>query len=122
MHYDISKDIHSVDDLTDIKENCVAACYNCLLSYYNQSDHAIINRKNLKVKEILVSLLNSEIKNKHNIKPGGSAQYNYPINGGKWTANEYYKNEKIVVFYQHPGQEAEEYIANHGFKLVVKEK
>ncbi|MDR2478386.1 MAG: DUF1998 domain-containing protein, partial [Treponema sp.] len=73
MHYDTAKPIHSADDLLDVttKEKCVAACYNCLLSYYNQSDHAVIDRTNPAVKEILVSLLNSEIVNKRGAKPAG---------------------------------------------------
>jgi hypothetical protein len=123
MHYDTTKSIHSVDDLIDTNENCVAACYNCLLSYYNQSDHAIIDRKNQRVKEILISLLNSEIKNKRNSKTDGEdVQYHHPISEGKWIADEYHRKEKIVVFYQYPGKEAEEYIVNHGFRLVIKEE
>ncbi|GHT97689.1 RNA helicase [Spirochaetia bacterium] len=123
MHYDTTKLIQSVDDLIDTNENCVAACYNCLLSYYNQSDHTKIDRKNSRVKEILVSLLNSEIVNKRNRKSDSEdIQYHYPINEGKWTADEYHRKEKTVVFHQHPGKEAEEYIVNHGFRLVVGEK
>ena len=122
MHYDTEKPIRSVDDLTDTNTQCVAACYNCLLSYYNQSDHAIIDRKNVKMKEILVSLLNSEIQNTRNSKQDNrNIQYHYPINGGRWTANEYHRNEKTVIFYQHPGSEAEEYIVNHGFRLIIKD-
>lgn len=121
LHYDTSKEIHCADDLYDTHEDCVAACYGCLLSYYNQRDHAKINRKNQQVKEILVSLLNSEIKNSHPVKSGDNdVQYNYPINGGKWTADEYYRAEKKVVFHQHPGAEAEEYIVNHGFRFMIK--
>jgi hypothetical protein len=116
MHY-------NTDDLTDTNENCVAACYNCLLSYYNQSDHAIIDRRNDKVKDILSKLLNSKIDNKRKSKTvNENVQYNYPINNGKWMADEYYQNEKKVVFYRHPGKEAEEYIINHGFVLEIKEK
>jgi hypothetical protein len=128
MHYDVSKPIHSADDLTEspdtkgVHKDCVAACYNCLLSYYNQSDHAIIDRRDPKVKEILVSLLNSEIRKKRTGKPDGEdIQYNYQVNG-RWTADEYRKNEKTVIFSRHPGEEAEEYFVNHGFRLVVKEK
>ena len=111
MHYDM-------DNLKDTNENCIAACYNCLLSYYNQSDHAIIDRRNSKVKEILVSLLNSQIVNKRN-DANESIRYNYPINNGKWTADEYHQNKKTVVFYKHPGEEAENYIINRGFKLEI---
>jgi hypothetical protein len=123
MHYDTTKSIHSVDDLIDTNTHCVAACYNCLLSYYNQGDHTKIDRKNPGVKEILVSLLNSEIVNKRTRKSDSAdVQYQYPINEGKWTADEYRRKEKVVVFHQYPGKEAEEYIVNHGFRLVVKEK
>ena len=114
MHYNVS------DELNDNNENCVAACYNCLLSYYNQGDHSMIDRRNETVKQILMSLANSGITKKHGGKPdSGNIQYNYPINDGKWKADEYYHSEKTVVFYNHPGEEAEEYITNHGFKLIV---
>jgi hypothetical protein len=125
MHYDTAKPIHSADDLLDVttKEKCVAACYNCLLSYHNQSDHAVIDRTNPAVKEILVSLLNSEIVNKRGAKAAGDdIQYCYSIGGGRWTADEYHRSKKNLVFYQHPGAEAEEYIVNHGFRLIIKEK
>jgi len=116
MHYDTEK-------FTDTNENCVAACYNCLLSYYNQSEHAIIDRRNKKVKEILVSLLNSQIVNKRNSKAAsGNILYNYPINNGKWTADEYHQNEKVVVFYRHPGEEAEDHLINRGFKLEIRQE
>jgi hypothetical protein len=114
MHYDVGT------NLIDNNTQCVAGCYNCLLSYYNQSDHAIIDRKNVQVKEILFSLANSEIQNEHKSKKDIEiVQYKYPINNGKWTADEFYGIEKIVVFYQHPGKEAEEYIVNRGFKFVA---
>jgi hypothetical protein len=116
MHYEVT------DNLTDNNEQCVAGCYKCLLSYYNQSDHAIIDRKNEDVIKILLSLVNSEIQN---ISKGKSdkegIQYNYPINGGKWTADEYHGIEKKAVFYKHPGKEAEEYIVNRGFKFEIQE-
>jgi len=120
MHFDTKKQIRSVDDLRDTEEKCVAACYSCLLSYYNQTEHAVIDRRNEKIKEILVALHNSKIIKKHNKKKENDGiQYDYPINNGKWTADEYHGNEKIVVFHKHPGKEAEEYIVNHGFELLV---
>ncbi|MCL2880782.1 MAG: DUF1998 domain-containing protein, partial [Treponema sp.] len=128
MHYDVTKPILSADDLTDTNEQCVAACYNCLLSYYNQSDHTVIDRRNLKAKEILVSLMNSEIQNKRTSSTKGpfanneNVQYNYPIKDGKWIADEYQRDKKTVVFYRHPGEEAEEYIVNRGFRLIVRGK
>ena len=36
----------NVNDLEDRNDNCEAGCYHCLLSYYNQWDHDLIDRKN----------------------------------------------------------------------------
>lgn len=36
--------------------DCVAGCYRCLLSYYNQPDHALIDRRHPLVREFLVRL------------------------------------------------------------------
>jgi len=119
MHYD--------GDMNNTNDQCVAACYNCLLSYYNQSDHAIIDRRNSTTKEILVSLMNSEIQNNHSGRASGSVsdneniQYNYLINN-QWKADEYHRDKKTVIFSKHPGEDAEEYIVNHGFRLVVRDK
>jgi hypothetical protein len=35
---------------------CVAACYRCLMSYYNQPDHEIIDRRDQRAREILLRL------------------------------------------------------------------
>lgn len=48
MHYDIPADgpMPMLEDLHDQQEvRCVAGCYRCLLSYYNQPDHELINRR-----------------------------------------------------------------------------
>ncbi len=36
------------ETLHDLKTDCVQACYECLLSYTNQSDHGILNRHQIK--------------------------------------------------------------------------
>jgi len=45
------------------KEECSKACYSCLMSYYNQSEHKLLNRNS--IKELLQSLKNST----HKISP-----------------------------------------------------
>ena len=35
---------------------CVCGCYRCLLSYYNQPDHQVIDRKNLAVRGVLLRM------------------------------------------------------------------
>ncbi len=44
----------------EIKDSCVQACYECLLSYRNQFDHALINRH--LIKPLLDELQNSTVQ------------------------------------------------------------
>jgi hypothetical protein len=142
MHYDVSKEINTpsdlkdMEDLKDPKERCVAGCYRCLLSYYNQPEHGLINRKNQNVKDILVSLLNGSIVPKTiEVSPSDTdnelSQFfdqngikkpdklNYPIMDGRFQADAYYQTEKIVVFIKNPGKEAEQYVTDRGFQMVI---
>ncbi|MBF0098030.1 MAG: DEAD/DEAH box helicase [Magnetococcales bacterium] len=43
-------------DLEDGNAHCEAGCYRCLLSYYNQPEHVLIDRKNIQVLELLCRL------------------------------------------------------------------
>ena len=52
----------------DNSKDCVRACYDCLLSYYNQKDHPILNRHT--IKDFLLRLTNS-------ITQRGSSQRDY---------------------------------------------
>ena len=48
--------------LTDNPEaECVKGCYRCLLSYYNQPDHELIDRTDADVRRILVRLARSQV-------------------------------------------------------------
>jgi hypothetical protein len=42
----------------DEREGCARACYDCLLSYYNQSDHAILDRR--LIRDFLLALAGGE--------------------------------------------------------------
>jgi len=41
------------------KENCEAACYDCLMSYTNQTDHQLLDRQ--LIKELLLNMAKSEV-------------------------------------------------------------
>jgi hypothetical protein len=43
-------------DLEESEDSCVAGCYRCVLSYYNQPDHELIDRRDTEVIEFLVAL------------------------------------------------------------------
>lgn len=60
MHFDVPDDgalpvgagqVHDVEGA-----RCVAGCYRCLLSYYNQPDHEIIDRRDEGAKSVLLRL------------------------------------------------------------------
>jgi hypothetical protein len=61
MHLDLSDDLEqavpSSDALTDVAgTECVAGCYRCLLSYYNQPDHPLIDRRDGDARSMLLRL------------------------------------------------------------------
>ena len=52
----------AADALTEAPDaRCVAGCYRCLLSYYNQPDHELIDRTDREVKTILLRLARSRV-------------------------------------------------------------
>lgn len=58
-HYELNDN----GEYEDTNSDCEAGCYRCLLSYYNQPDHELIDRKDEagKLKKLLVSLLGAQI-------------------------------------------------------------
>jgi hypothetical protein len=58
MHYDVPKEVDAPWPAFDTRHDqggthCVAACYRCLLSYYNQPDHEFIDRRDEAAMKIL---------------------------------------------------------------------
>ena len=54
MHYERDPMTQEWKQKADVK--CVAGCYKCLLSYYNQPQHEKIDRRNTKVLAYLMNL------------------------------------------------------------------
>nr|WP_247712535.1 DEAD/DEAH box helicase [Qipengyuania xiapuensis] len=62
------------------EESCVAGCYRCLLSYYNQPDHELIDRRDAEVVEYLIALSQSvDVASGHQ-KANGSQGSSKPDN------------------------------------------
>jgi hypothetical protein len=58
-------------DLTDVQDTaCVAACYRCLMSYYNQPDHEILDRRDKAAQEMLLRIAWGATKPARAASPG----------------------------------------------------
>lgn len=80
MHFDKVDEAIAAGDaavLTDREdEACVRGCYRCLLSYFNQPDHELIDRASEETKQLLVDLARGEV-----VPAATSASANEP---GEW--------------------------------------
>ncbi len=60
MHLDLPEErpaiSPTVGELRDEESTCVSACYRCLLSYYNQPDHDLVDRRDAEARTILLRL------------------------------------------------------------------
>ena len=63
MHFDVTADVpDSAASLMSVDPSaCVAACYRCLMSSYNQPDHEALDRRNSQAKSVLVRLVHSRV-------------------------------------------------------------
>jgi len=59
-HYQSKSGMWSdLDDIENKEGQCEAGCYKCLLSYFNQLDHSLIDRQNQDLLNLLCKLYNS---------------------------------------------------------------
>ncbi|MCB1616196.1 MAG: DUF1998 domain-containing protein, partial [Pseudomonadales bacterium] len=56
-HYELNENY----ELQDTNPDCEAGCYRCLLSYYNQMEHELIDRRYSKFTSPLLKLVNSRL-------------------------------------------------------------
>lgn len=72
MHFDLEKGLPTVATaLSDLPASaCVAACYRCLMSYYNQPDHELLDRRDESARQLLLRLARSKIKGMENQSGG----------------------------------------------------
>ena len=76
MHFDLPEFGQPLPQPKELKDTeatqCVAGCYRCLLSYFNQTDHLVIDRKDIAALAVLVRLANSKTR-LGAVPSGGSA-------------------------------------------------
>ena len=77
MHFDLADDgsLPSDPHLLVDQPNaaCVAACYRCLMSYYNQPDHELIDRRDEGVRAMLLRLASARVRSAVTVPPPGFA-------------------------------------------------
>jgi hypothetical protein len=66
---------------------CVAACYRCLMSYYNQPDHEVLDRRDETARELLLRLARGRTTS----RPNRRSHFPAPVDGedsqeGRWLA------------------------------------
>lgn len=88
MHYDVPTDPAQpwpdFEDITDQPDTrCVAGCYRCLLSYYNQPDHEVIHRQDEHARRILWRL--ARIETQLGADPAASVPLPEPDPAPGWT-------------------------------------
>ncbi len=116
MHYD-----QDLNDTQEGKEDgCVAGCYQCLLSYYNQTEHEYIDRRDLGVRNFLAQLSHSEVSDpKDEDSSKDQPTSGVPIDGGRWMALSVSKVDRTMTFATDPGPEAQHYISDKGYRIII---
>lgn len=65
MHFDKVDDAIAAGDASLLVDrdsgSCVRGCYRCLLSYFNQPDHELIDRASAEAKQMLIDLARGEV-------------------------------------------------------------
>lgn len=144
MHYEwnegtvprvITDLIDSEERGVDLHRRCVAGCYRCLLSYYNQPLHEKINRHDPDVLHILLTLANRTVKlvsEEKTLFGGDSLEsilvafnvcladaYDMSIGEGRWKVLAYWEDNALVALAEEPDQEEKAYLLDKGFDYVV---
>jgi len=63
MHFELSAGLPQDEQaLVDDERACVAACYRCIMSYYNQPDHELLDRRQSQARQFLLQLAQSKLQ------------------------------------------------------------
>jgi Lhr-like helicase len=150
MHYRVPEGFIDVDQLREPGPDeegggftCEAGCYQCLLSYFNQPDHEIIDRHERDALQFLANLANGQVTSSADLQHGteeGSSngttllnqwlsaitslglrkpdQTRVPVNGGEANADAYYQSARTLVFLTEPNESVAAYAVDRGYTII----
>lgn len=147
MHYELPAGPLTVASLIDQSgkiegtPQCEAGCYQCLLSYFNQPDHEIIDRRHPEAVRFLVDLANTSIHPAEAAKPTASLdpttpaelwlttlanlglrhpdETDVPIQNGEATATARYQAARALIFLTQPPDPVSAYAQDRGFTVIT---
>ncbi len=147
MHYEVPEGEFSTDQLKDLAgsqagekaHSCEAGCYQCLLSYFNQPDHEMINRRDSAAVQFLAALANATVEPLH-AAPAPAAtstalarwleqltlhglrhpeKFDVPIKGSTSSADAAYPSARTLVFLHVPDEATLSAVMDRGFTAIV---
>lgn len=140
MHYHLDSATGGYEEEADVK--CQAGCYECLLSYHNQTEHDFINRRNAVVKDYLVTLANLapgsivsvsttpvskiDVANTPFLREIQNRKLPFPKHNGKvvgegedaFTIDALYDDANLIVTYSPPSHQLSEYASDQGLDIL----
>lgn len=149
MHYEKIDQAESVERLLQSEQKtiagdsiCEAGCYQCLLSYFNQPDHANIDRRDADALSLLVGLVHATVAptdrqshaeqppsakgdlvtewlaalRAHNLKQPDATEV--PVNQGQATAAGQYKSQRILVFVEAVPDDLKNQLQDKGWQVL----
>lgn len=148
MHYDLNG-VNSHHELLDhdqagagAAQPCESGCYRCLLSYFNQPDHVLIDRKNEKMLEILWQMaqaemrlgecqgLSSPVQEQEESDLAGMlrerlrsecnpSEWDKEVKGIGKTALAHYKEQRVMVFAEALSESEQAYLKDKGYRFAA---
>lgn len=149
MHYRRPAGAWRVDELESLEEKdaqgnsvCEAGCYQCLLSYYNQPDHPLIDRRHPDALALLVALANAQVVTAPAVATATASSavnaagvddwlraladralrqpdaLSVPVNQGSATAAAQYKAARALVFLEPVSDELRASLTDKGWQAL----
>jgi superfamily II DNA/RNA helicase len=141
MHFEFPEGEIAQDTLRDTGtgHHCEAGCYQCLLSYFNQPDHELIDRRNPEAIRFLCALSNASVTTAPALDSARVCEtdslgqwietldrlglrkpdkLSVPIQNGTATAHALYSSTRALVFLTPPPPDAAAYAADRAHTLI----